>query len=390
MRLTPIAGAHLTYCSNVHPGESLSEVESAVARNFVAVKRELSPSAPFGVGLRLSARAADELAPAPRLERFADELAGAGLYVFTLNGFPHGAFHGTRVKEQVYRPDWLEAERLRYTAVLARVLARLLPEDVPGSISTVPGCFRPRGAEPGVPRQIALNVVRAAADLVQVERETGKFIALALEPEPHCLLETTAEAVSFFEEQLLSAEVLGHAGLDEATLRRHVGVCLDTCHASVEFEEPLAAFELLQRSGIAVPKIQISAGLRLAPATAERRQALAAFHNDVYFHQTVARAGERLIRFLDLPEALASDLPESSEWRVHFHVPIFHDALGAFGSTQSDLLPLLSALRTVDGCPHLEVETYTWDVLPERFRDVPLTEAVVRELRWTLSALGLS
>lgn len=388
MRLTSIAGAHLTYCSNVHPGESLAEVTSAIERHVVAVKARLSPAAPFGVGLRLSARAADELVQTERLERFADELERAGLYVFTLNGFPHGAFHGTRVKEQVYRPDWLEAERVRYTGVLARVLARLVPEGVPGSISSVPGCFRPRGAEADAPRRVALNVARAAADLVRLERETGRFVALALEPEPGCLFETTAEAVAFFEEHLLSAQVREQVELDEAALRRYVGVCLDTCHASVEFEEPLSAFQRLERAGISVPKIQISAGLRLDPATAERRRALAAFHNEVYFHQTVARDGERLVRFLDLPEALASDLPESSEWRVHFHVPIFHDVLGAFSSTQSDLLPLLSALRRAPSCPHLEVETYTWDVLPERFRDVPLTDAIARELDWTLAALG--
>jgi sugar phosphate isomerase/epimerase len=386
MRLTELAGAHFTYCSNVHPGESLPEVEALVRTHVTAVKRELAPDVPFGVGLRLSARAADELVETERLERFAAELEEAGLYVFTLNGFPHGAFHGTRVKENVYRPDWLEDERVRYTAVLGRVLARLLPEGVSGSISTVPGCFRPRDAEPGASERIAGNVVRAAAELVRLERETGKFVALALEPEPHCLFETTSEAVAFFEEQLLPAAA--RAGFAEAVLRRHVGVCLDTCHASVEFEAPLAAFELLQRAGIAVPKIQISAGLRLAPATAERRRALAAFHNDVYFHQTVVRDGERLIRFLDLPEALASDLPESSEWRVHFHVPIFHDELGAFASTQSDLVPLLGALRQAPIVPHLEVETYTWDVLPERFRDVPVTEAVAREMRWALSALG--
>jgi sugar phosphate isomerase/epimerase len=388
MRLTAIAGAHLTYCSNVHPGESLAEVEEAVERHVIAVKRSIAPAVPFGVGLRLSARAADELAAPEVLERFAEKLEAAGLYVFTLNGFPHGAFHGTRVKEQVYRPDWLEPERVRYTAVLARVLARLLPDGMSGSISSVPGCFRPRGAEPGARRAVAENVARAAQDLVRLEQETGRFIALALEPEPGCLFETTAEAQTFFEQELFAPEVLTGAGLDEATLRRFVGVCLDTCHASVEFEEPLAAYQALRRAGIAVPKIQISAGLRLEGATPERRQALSAFHNDVYFHQTVARHGGRLVRFLDLPEALASDLPESSEWRVHFHVPVFHESLGAFGSTQRDLPPLLSSLRGAGECPHLEVETYTWDVLPERFRDVPLTEAIARELNWTLAVLG--
>ncbi len=390
--------AHLTYCSNVHPGESLPEVEGVLFGPVRDVKRALSPASPFGVGLRLAARAADELAAAPALERVRSSLADAGLYVFTLNGFPYGAFHGTRVKENVYRPDWLEPERVRYTEVLARVLCELLPKGERGSISTVPGCFKPRAAEiESAPTAIARNVALAAAELVRIERERGQLIELALEPEPECLLETTAEAVTFLQEHLFRGEALAvladacrcDRAQAEAALRRHVGVCLDTCHASVEFEAPLAAYQRLLAAGIRVPKIQISAGLRLAPATAERRRALAAFHNEVYFHQTVVRDGERLIRFVDVPDALASDLPETSEWRVHFHVPVFHGELGAFSSTQDDLLPLLAALRSAENCPHLEVETYTWDVLPERFRDVPVTDAVARELRWTLQGLGI-
>ncbi len=396
MRLS-VPNAQLTYCSNVHPGESLPEVEGVLGRYVAEVKRSLSPAAPFGVGLRLAARAADALAQAPDMERFRALLAEHDLYVFTLNGFPHGAFHGTRVKEQVYRPDWLEAERVRYTEVLARVLAELLPPGQAGSISTVPGCFKPRAVEANAARAIARHVALAAVELVRIERERGQLIRLALEPEPECLLETTSEAVDFFEEYLFRGDALDvvanacqfERAQAEAALRRHVGVCLDTCHASVEFESPLAAYQTLGAAGIAVPKIQISAGLRLAPATVERRQALAAFHNDVYFHQTVARDEGRLVRFLDLPQALESDLPETSEWRVHFHVPVFHAELGAFGSTQSDLLPLLAFLRNAPDCPHLEVETYTWDVLPERFRDVAVTEAVARELRWTLKALGI-
>jgi hypothetical protein len=167
-----------------------------------------------------------------------------------------------------------------------------------------------------------------------------------------------------------------------------LGVCLDTCHASVEFESPLEAWQRLQVAGIVVPKVQLSAGLRLPSATPNALAALASFGNEVYLHQTVIRNGDQLLRYLDLPQALASQQPSpTSEWRVHFHVPIFLRELGLFESTQADLIPLLETLATVADPPHLEVETYTWDVLPERFRDVPIEQAIARELRFVQDTL---
>jgi len=397
MQLRQLNDAQLTYCTNVHPGESLASVKSLLEQHVVEVKRLLSPAAPFGVGLRLAAAAASELGQPEELERFHELLGSRGLYCFTVNGFPYGAFHAAQVKERVYLPDWLDPERVRYTRALARILARLLPSGIAGSISTVPGCFRPRSEqEPDVARRIATSLVEVAATLVELERDTGKLIALALEPEPHCLLETTDEALAFFKTWLFSpgaaAELAKLAGLSttqaERALQRHLGVCLDTCHASVEFESPLDAYRRLQLAGIAVPKVQISAGLRLAEATPERLQALQSFENDVYLHQTVVRSGDKLERFLDLKDAFRSGARAASEWRVHFHVPIFLRELGVFESTQADLLPLLAALGAERPCPHLEVETYTWDVLPQRFRDLPVTEAIARELRFTLAALG--
>ena len=151
MKLAGPAGAHLTYCTNIHPGESWAEVREALRTHVVGVKQRVCPAAPFGVGLRLSAQAAEELVVTHELDRAKGELDDAGLYVFTLNGFPYGAFHGARVKERVYRPDWLEDERVSYTGVLARVLAALLADGTQGSISTVPGCFAER-AEPGAAR----------------------------------------------------------------------------------------------------------------------------------------------------------------------------------------------------------------------------------------------
>jgi sugar phosphate isomerase/epimerase len=393
MLLRDLNDAELTYCTNVHPGETLPSVRSLLKRHVVSVKAAVAPSQRFGVGLRLAAAAADALDAPEELAKFKAELAADDLYCFTLNGFPYGTFHGARVKESVYLPDWRDPERVRYTQVLVRVLAELLPLGVKGSISTVPGCFKPNA--PGAERRMADAMVDVVAMLVDVARSKGRHIALALEPEPECFLETTDEAIHFFEQYLFSREararLVDAADIEpaeaERALRRHLGVCLDTCHASVEFESPLAAWQKLQAAGIAVPKVQISAGLRLPEATPERLQALAAFGNEVYLHQTVVRSGDQLLRFLDLPDALASSQPVTSEWRVHFHVPIFLRELGLFESTQADLLPLLAELAHVRDCPHLEVETYTWDVLPEAFRDVPIERAIARELRFVTDVL---
>jgi sugar phosphate isomerase/epimerase len=395
MLLRDLNDAELTYCTNVHPGETLISVRAALKRHVVSVKAAVSPNERFGVGLRLAAAAADALANAEELTKLKAELEADGLYCFTINGFPYGAFHGTRVKENVYLPDWRDPERTRYTQVLAGVLAELLPLGVKGSISTVPGCFRPNATGPEVERRMAEAMVDVVAMLVDLARSKGRHIALALEPEPECFLETTGEAVRFFERYLYSREarqrLVSAADLEpveaERALRRHLGVCLDTCHASVQFESPLEAWRQLQAAGIAVPKVQISAGLRVAPATPERLEALAAFKNDVYLNQTVVRTGGELQHFLDLPDALASSQPPDSEWRVHFHVPIFMQQLGLFESTQPDLLPLLAELAHVPDCPHLEVETYTWDVLPEAFRNVPIEEAIARELVFVTDTL---
>lgn len=396
MLLRTLNDAQLTYCTNVHPGETLLAVRALLKEHVLAVKQIVAQDQPFGLGLRLAAAAADSLDNAEELARFKAELEADGLYCFTLNGFPYGAFHATRVKERVYLPDWQAPERLRYTQVLARVLGELLPLGVNGSISTVPGCFKPNVNGPESERVMANAMIDVVAMLVDIARSRGRHIALALEPEPECFLETTDDALSFFEKYLFSREarqrLVEVADIDpadaERTLRRHIGVCLDTCHASVEFEAPLEAWRKLQAAGIAVPKVQISAGLRLAEATPDALDALRAFSDGVYLHQTVVRRDGVLSRYQDLPEAFAAAPVAGAEWRVHFHVPIFLRELGVFESTQADLVPLLNELATVPDCPHLEVETYTWDVLPEQFRNVSIEDAIARELRFVQDTLG--
>lgn len=395
---------HLTYCTNIHPGETWTEVRENLERYFLAVRDRVAPGRGFGVGLRLSAEAARALALPEELSSFKSFLERHNLYVFTINGFPHGEFHEGRVKENVYLPDWRDPERLRYTSELAEILAALLPAgDIEGSISSVPGCFKgsirqdPDDTERSA-TEMARQLVTHAAALRRIEERTGRVIALALEPEPCCFLETTDEAVDFFQRHLFSrssaAQFNAITGVPlascEDVLRRHLGVCLDTCHAAVEFEEPADAVRKLTSSGIRIPKIQLSAGLRVASASPESLRALAPFAEGVYLHQVVARREGSLTRYVDLPQALAaasSRDASAEEWRVHFHVPLFREKLGPFENTQPFLRELLSMQARDPLTAHLEVETYTWDVLPEEHRGEGVVSAVARELQWVLDRM---
>jgi sugar phosphate isomerase/epimerase len=399
-QLGALGDLHLGYCTNIHAGETWDEVLSNVETHVRAVKARVAPERPFGIGLRLSAAAARRLAEPGVLESFRETLRAGDLYVFTINGFPYGAFSGTAVKERVYRPDWLEDDRLAYSDQLAEILAALAPEGVEGSVSTVPGCFAERGSLLSAAPRVAERLRAHAEFLWRLRERTGRIVTLALEPEPHCMLETSADAVTFFEGHVFSrasidafAKTTGLAARDaEATLRWHLGVCLDACHAAVEFETPDAAIDRFVAAGVRILKVQVSAGLRVARPDAPAREALSRFAEGVYLHQVVVRSGAHLRRYLDLPQALADAARPGArvgdEWRVHFHVPVFRAQLGPFENTQDFLTPLLARLGREDLCRHLEVETYTWDVLPAEHRQEPVEDAIARELSWTLERLA--
>lgn len=400
MKLDSDRSVHLTYCSNIHPGETWAEVRAQVGAHLPKVKARLSPERPFGIGLRLSAIAAESLSEPAAMEEFKAFLAGEGLYVFTINGFPYGEFHGTPVKENVYLPDWRDAARLAYSNRLADLLAELLPDDpeLDGSISTVPGAFKPAITGEADVAAMADNLVRHAAHLWDLRERTGRTVTLELEPEPCCFIETIDEAVDFFRNHLFSVDAIAgmadRTGLSgaaaEAALRRHLGVCLDLCHVAVEFEDAEYALESLARAGIRIGKMQISAGLRFAAVDETTVEQLRPFNDAVYLHQVVERNGAGLARYVDLPEAFAAVEKNDGdkEWRVHFHVPIFLDNLGQFSTTQDFIREMLARQRAAPFTPHLEVETYTWDVLPPDYRNVDVDSAIVRELQWVRDQLG--
>jgi sugar phosphate isomerase/epimerase len=399
VRLHAAGEPHLTYCTNIHTGESWAQVRRNVEELVTEVKRAIAPGVPFGVGLRLSAEAAMDLGRAPELDAFKASLAERGLYVFTINGFPYGTFHGARVKESVYLPDWLDDARLAYTTALGEILASLLPAHVAfGTVSTVPGAFKERVSSDGDARDMGDRILRAAAAFHGIRARTGKTIALALEPEPACHLETVDETVAFFQRHLFGREAVRRfasltgasvAQADEA-IHRHLGVCFDACHMAVEFEEPSDALVHLASAGIAIGKIQISAGLEVDLASPESLAWVGRFAEDVYLHQVVERRhGRALRRYVDLPEALAGTRTAGGPglWRVHFHVPVFRAELGPLRGTQAYLRELLARVRAEAVSPHLEVETYTWDVLPEEHRRDGVLADIGRELRWVRDEL---
>jgi sugar phosphate isomerase/epimerase len=394
------AHPHLTYCTNIHPGESWPEVRDNLERYLVPVRERVAAGRPFGVGLRLSGESARALAEAPALDELSAFLHAHALYVFTINGFPYGPFHGRPVKEQVYLPDWLDPERLAYTDRLADVLAVLVPEGVEGTISTVPGAFAPRVRDDADQAHMARALLDHVAHLVRLRESTGRRVALALEPEPCCFLETIAETVAFFERHLHSASAVARLsdatglsrGAAESAIREHLGVCLDACHLAVEFEEPRQVLDALGAAGIRVPKVQVTAGLRavVREGDGEVLDALAAFADDVYLHQVVERRDDgTLVRHLDLPQALAAARTGKGtrEWRVHFHVPVFRERYGAFEGTQAYVAQLLGLVRERAASEHFEVETYTWDVLPEEFRREGIVAGISREIEWAAAGL---
>ncbi|WP_242927959.1 metabolite traffic protein EboE [Pontibacter vulgaris] len=397
---------HLSYCTNIHPGETWQEIFDNLVRYLPGIKKTLSPEKPFGIGLRLSDVASQELLEQNKLQQFRKWLDDIGLYVFTLNGFPYGGFHRQVVKDAVHQPDWTTTERAAYTIRLATILAALLPESMAGGISTSPLSYKPWYT--GKPDQLEQVFYTSTAHLVQViqalqsiKEATGKTIHIDLEPEPDGLLENTGEVIRYFQDRLLPQGIktlMASSNLEETEAREvileHLQLCYDVCHFALAYEEPVTAFARLKAAGIKIGKIQLSAALKvqLPPGTAARKavaETLAPFAESTYLHQVVERSiNGQLIHYTDLPLALQHiQKPEAREWRTHFHVPLFTASYNKLLSTQDDIVKVLALLQQDQITQHLEVETYTWEVLPEGLKK-DVSESIQRELDWVIHTLN--
>lgn len=390
---------HLTYSTLVHAGDTWDDIWASLRKFVPQVKKNVSPKEKFGVSLRISGATSETLVNAP--EKRADLrhfLADNDMYLYTVNAFPHGPFKNRIVKEQVYEPDWSSETRLRYTMNVATILADVAPDFVNPSIQTPPLGFKPNVTSEAVIEAYAENIRKLATHVNNIRRYDGRTVTLAIEPEPACFLETTEETIDFFKRYLRSEKSLVNlAGKTGATLdgardimARHVGIVYDICHQAVEYEDITQSLRALKDNEIGVWKLQEAAAMMIPVVTREMVEAVRKYARTIYLTQTHQRTSDGgITRFLNLEDAIAAweKKPVECEWRIHFHVPVFLEDLGPFKSTRYAITEALAFQKQHRLSDQLEIETYTWDVLPDELKTGEIVEYVTKEIEWVKSQL---
>jgi hypothetical protein len=401
-----VNNSHLSYCTNIHPGESWATVFKSLEDYCLQVKKSVAPHQSFGIGLRLSCQAASELLQQDHLSLFKKWLSENDCYVFTMNGFPYGNFHGQAVKDQVHAPDWTNRERLIYTIRLFDILTALLPPGMEGGISTAPLSYKywhqTESDTLRVKQSATKHLMELVAYLVHIHQSTGAQLHLDIEPEPDGLLENSDEYIAFFKDFLLEEGarqlvITLSCSMEQAKeyIRYHIQLCYDICHFAVGYEAAEAVIKKMEDHQLRVGKIQISAALKCSVnstvSIAEQQLCLGAFDEPVYLHQAVIQTTEgTLLKFRDLGEGIQAMIrPDFRELRTHFHVPVFVAAYKELTSTQSDITDTLQRWCEKPFTPHLEVETYTWHILPE-YLQTNITASIVRELNWVINLINKS
>ncbi|WP_114752359.1 metabolite traffic protein EboE [Pleomorphovibrio marinus] len=400
-----IKNQHLTYCTNIHPGESWTDTFDNLKKYLPGIREKVGVEGPFAIGLRLSNEASLELEKENHLNAFSNWLQENDFYVFTFNGFPYGGFHRQVVKDEVHQPDWTTSERRDYTNRLFTLMSQLLPLGMDGGISTSPLSYRHwhQGEEAlkAVWEKSTSHLIEVVAHLHQLHQQTGKLLHLDIEPEPDGMIENADETIYFFKEWLLKngaeqlqSELGGSVEEAKTLIKSHIRICYDVCHFAVVYSDHSAVLRRFKEEGIGIGKFQLSAALKVsllkgAKEKGQVKNALLPFAESTYLHQVVAKSIEgEFSSYKDLPEALHQlDTTKDQEWRIHFHVPIFLSEYGNLQSTQEDILQVLSLNLKEDYTPHLEVETYTWEVLPEDIH-LSLSESIARELQWVLTSIS--
>jgi sugar phosphate isomerase/epimerase len=389
---------HLTYSTLVHPGDNWGEIWNSLTTYVPKVKERVCPNKSFGVSLRLAAESAATLSREPkereRLKRFLDD---NDMYLYTVNAFPYGPFKGRTVKEQVYEPDWRSDERAEYTINVANVLADVCPEGSSPSIQSPPLGFKPRVTGPDVVDAFTAQVIRVVAHLVELREKSGRTIGLALEPEPYCFLETTDEAVEYFTKHLYSGKSasrlakLARIPISEAhaALRRHLGMVYDICHQAVAYEDIGASLQKLVDAGIPVFKLQEASALYMPQVNPKVVDALRRYADTIYLTQTKEKKEGNYTMFLNLEDAFEAWKRDQAprEWRTHIHVPVFLDDLGLFRTTRFSIEDALKFHKANPVSRQLEIETYTWDVLPASLKTGDIVDYVSQEIEWVRDQL---
>jgi len=387
---------HCTYCTNIHDGENWETTFNNLKAHIPVVKKEVATDVSFGIGLRLSNKASEELQNENNLLHFKQWLDTNNLYVFTMNGFPYGNFHNEIVKDLVHAPDWTTTKRVIYTKRLFNQLAYLLPEEQEGGISSSPISYKhwhnTENAKEKVLKTGAKNLATIVLHLSEIEKETGKYLHLDIEPEPDGMIENTSEFLSFYNDYLLPIackSIQEATGIDsekaQALIYRHITICYDVCHFSLAFEAPKDTFARLKKHHIKVGKIQISSALKIIFDTKNNEaiwESLSTFNESTYLHQVTEKINDDVIVYNDLPLVLAKK-KNHSELRAHFHVPIFLETFRNLQSTQDQIIEVMEYIKKEAISNHIEVETYTWNVLPDELK-MNIDKSISRELKWLL------
>jgi hypothetical protein len=278
-------------------------------------------------------------------------------------------------------------------------LAILLPDGMSGGISTSPISYKHwHNSFEALDMAFTLgaeHLVQLIVHLKEIEVNTGKHLHLDIEPEPDGLLENSDEMVHFFENYLIPmAKVIleRELGIDgdkaKSMVLRYITVCYDVCHFSLAYEEPEMTLRKFADHGIQVGKIQVSAALKIIFDSDNKEkiwEALALFNEPTYLHQVTEKVGDKVKTYNDLPVVL-QDKKDFTELRAHFHVPIFLDRFDLLQSTQDQILKVIAYLKNHKVTDQLEIETYTWDVLPSDLK-APLEQSIIREIQWLKNKL---
>jgi hypothetical protein len=389
----------LTYSTLVHPGDTWDDMWNSLTKYVPKVKERVAPRESFGISLRLSNSSAETLVnDKSKREQLKKFLGDNDMYLYTVNAFPYGPFKGRIVKEDVYEPDWSTDARTQYTMNVAEILGDVAPPGTAPSIQSAPLGFKPRVTGPDVVARFTEHVMQVAARLVEIRERTGRTVGLALEPEPFCFLETTDETVDYFTQHLYSGASaarlakLARIPISEAleALRRHVGIVFDICHQAVEYENISESLQKLVNAGIPVFKLQEAAAIYVPKVTQQSVDVLKKYAETIYLTQTIEKKDGQFSKFLNLEDAFGAWRPssEAREWRTHIHVPVFLDDLGAFRTTRFAIEDALRFHKANPLSRQLEIETYTWDVLPDSLKTGDIVDYVCREIEWVRGQLS--
>lgn len=394
---------HLTYCSNIHVGESWEDHFLELKTYLPQIKKEVSPNIPLAIGLRLSHEASLTLIQKDKLLEWKEWLTKESMYVISINGFPYGGFHSDIVKENVYHPDWSTRERYEYTKRLFEILHELLPKGEEGGVSTPPLSYlyfetNKIDLKSNV-ETYTENIIKTLVDLIRFNKESNRVLHLDIEPEPDGIIGTFADWIRWYEIELLPRVLpilYREFGFEKdvaiQNTKEHIRLCLDVCHLAVTNEVNDVILSELNRTGIKVGRIQVSSALKIKFTGSPEPilNALKPFDEKKYLHQVVSLNKDgTMISYRDLGDAINAGAKPGEEWRIHFHVPIFLEKYDRFLSTQEELIFMLGEQKKAPLTNILEVETYTWNVLP-KFLQISLVSSISREINWVKSIFGIT